>query len=54
MHIKLAHSALLPCPPTQGGMCICRISVDKPICIETFQVRGRGGCGGCGVCAEGG
>lgn len=23
----------------QGGMCICRISVDKPICLETFQVR---------------
>jgi len=21
----------------QGGMCICRIAVDKPICVETFQ-----------------
>lgn len=22
----------------QGGICICRISVEKSICIETFQV----------------
>jgi hypothetical protein len=22
-----------------GGMCICRIGVEKPMCIETFQVR---------------
>ncbi len=26
-----------------GGLCICRISVDKPICIESFSVRHRAG-----------
>lgn len=26
----------------QGGLCICRISVEKPICIEAFSVGGRG------------
>lgn len=25
----------------QGGICICRISVEKSICIETFQVGGE-------------
>jgi peptide chain release factor subunit 3 len=24
----------------QGGLCLCRISVEKPICIEAFQVGG--------------